>query len=68
MASRPEESLRSSGLQAQPIRPSMAAASLRQSLRFVVATIPGTVSRSRLVSEMLPGWDHPDYQVSRAYG
>jgi RES domain-containing protein len=37
-------------------------------IRFVVATIPATVSRSQLVSEMLPGWDGPDYGVSRPYG
>ena len=37
-------------------------------MRFVVATIPATVSRSQLVPEMLPGWDRPDYRVSRPYG
>jgi len=37
-------------------------------IRFVVATIPATVSRSQLVSEMLPGWDGPDYGVSRPHG
>ena len=37
-------------------------------MRFVVATIPATVSRSRLVPEMLPGWDRSDYRISRPYG
>jgi len=37
-------------------------------MRFVVATIPATVSRSQLVPEMLPGWDRSDYGVSRPYG
>ena len=37
-------------------------------MRFVVATIPATVSRSQLVPETLPGWDRPDYRVSRPYG
>jgi RES domain-containing protein len=37
-------------------------------MRFVVATIPATVSRNQLVPETLPGWDRPDYAVSRPYG
>src|SRR5918994_6435597 len=32
-------------------------------MRFLVATIPATVSRSKLVLDMLPGWDRPDYGV-----
>ena len=37
-------------------------------MRFVVATIPRTVTRTRLAPDMLPGWDRPDYGVSRPYG
>jgi RES domain-containing protein len=37
-------------------------------MRFVVATIPATVSRSRLEPKMLPGWDRSDYRISRPYG
>jgi RES domain-containing protein len=37
-------------------------------MRFVVATIPAAVSRTRLLPEMLPGWDRSDYRISRPYG
>ncbi len=37
-------------------------------MRFVVATIPVAMPRSRLEPDALPGWDRPDYGVSQPYG
>jgi RES domain-containing protein len=37
-------------------------------MRYVVATIPELLSRAVLDPESLPGWDRPDYRVSRSFG
>ncbi len=44
------------------------AARLPPDMRFVVATIPEAMARSRLEPDALPGWDRADYARSRPYG
>jgi RES domain-containing protein len=43
-------------------------ARLPPDMRFVVATIPAAIARSRLEPDALPGWDRADYGISQPYG